>query len=106
MGVIIVPLFIKASDAKPPAAILIPADCLHITGFHRNDRASNIGNKLYADTGNQYTSSCDSWRTNLSKKLYTTNEIKQYITSCNSWSSNTDKELYTKFLEKHIKTTM
>lgn len=54
----------------------------------------------------KHISNCKDKTANLSKKLYTTNEIKQYITSCNSWSSNTDKELYTKFLEKHIKTTM
>lgn len=83
VSVIIVAFFVEAADAKPPSAILIPTDRFHIAGFDGYYRAAN-----------------------LSKKLYTTNEIKQYITSCNSWSANTDKELYTKFLEKHIKTTM
>ena len=37
MRIVIITLPVKTADSKPPAAILVPADSLHITGFYGND---------------------------------------------------------------------
>ena len=41
VGVIVVAFTVKASDADPPAAVLVPAEGFHIAGFHGDDRRAD-----------------------------------------------------------------
>ena len=46
MGIVIIPLFVKAADAKAPAAVLIPANGFHIAGFDSNYRCSDLPHQV------------------------------------------------------------
>ena len=46
MCVVVIPLMVKAADADAPAAVLIPAERLHIAGLDRNDRCTYANIKL------------------------------------------------------------
>ena len=48
MRIVIVPLPVKAADADTPAPVLIPAQSLHITGLHRNDRCADLPHHVVA----------------------------------------------------------
>ena len=47
MSIIVIPLLIKASDADPPAAVLVPAQRFHIAGFDGDDRCTKVRIKPY-----------------------------------------------------------
>ena len=48
MGVIVVPLLVKAADSQPPAAVLVPAHGLHVAGFHGDHRGSHLPHEVVA----------------------------------------------------------
>ena len=52
MCIIIITSAVKTADAEPPAAVLIPADCFHIAGFHGDDRRAGINKILNKSKGN------------------------------------------------------
>jgi hypothetical protein len=49
MSIIIIPLPIKAADTDPPAAVLVPAESLHITGLHGNDRGADLAHHIMSE---------------------------------------------------------
>ena len=48
MGIIVVPFFVKAADAEPPSAVLIPADGFHIAGFDGDDGRARLPHHVMA----------------------------------------------------------
>ena len=42
VGVIVIPLLVKAPDTQPPAAVLIPADSFHSAGLYGNNGGSSL----------------------------------------------------------------
>ena len=48
VGVIIVAAAVKAADAHPPAAVPVPAHCLHHAALHRHDRRSQRAHQVVA----------------------------------------------------------
>ena len=49
MCIVIVAFFVKAADPKPPASVLVPADSLHIAGFHGNDGGSYLAHHIMSE---------------------------------------------------------
>ena len=46
VGVIVIPFSVKASDTDAPAAVLIPAQRLHVSGFDCNDRRPYLSQQI------------------------------------------------------------
>lgn len=42
VGVVVIPLLVKAADAQPPAPVLVPANCFYVSGFDGNDWSADV----------------------------------------------------------------
>ena len=51
MGVIIISLMVKAADSDPPPAVFVPAQSLHISGLHGNNRRSHLPHHIMSQMG-------------------------------------------------------
>ncbi len=51
VGVIVVAFTVKASDADPPAAVLVPAESLHVAGFHTYDGCADLPHHVMPKVG-------------------------------------------------------
>lgn len=48
VGVVVIALAVKAADAQPPAAVLVPADGFHVAGLHGDDGGSHLAHHVVA----------------------------------------------------------
>ena len=46
MRIVIIAFFVKTADAEPPAAVLVPADGFHLTGFYGNDWGTHLSHHI------------------------------------------------------------